>query len=469
MSVNRRNVLIGSGIGAAAVAGLGGYGYLRATGDKPEPPAPPATNAKGDLVWRNWSGIQHSYPELRVAPKSEDELANIVNAARSPLRAVGAGHSFMPLVPTDGTLMTLDNLAGVTDVDATGIATVWAGTRLGDLGPALAAKGRAMANLPDINKQSLGGALGTATHGTGKHLRAIHGDVVGLRLATARNHIMTCDANTNADLFNAARVSMGSLGIITQVKLRTIPNKRLHRRVWLENFQQTLANAETRWKQHRNYEFYAIPFTGLAANITHDETDEPARPRGPDTDTGFLEMLKAVRNLFGNSTGMRESTARFLLETFGTPEEAVDEGWKLLSTERPVRFNEMEFHMPADAQLSALQEVVATIEKHRPDVFFPIETRRIATDDAWLSPFQGGEHGSVAVHAYYKDDYDFFFTLIEPIFRRHGGRPHWGKLNNLKTKDFASLYPRWNDFVALRREMDPDGRLMNSYLRGIMA
>jgi FAD/FMN-containing dehydrogenase len=166
---------------------------------------------------------------------------------------------------------------------------------------------------------------------------------------------------------------------------------------------------------------------------------------------------------------MRKAAAKILLETFGTPEEAVDEGWKLLSTERPVRFNEMEFHMPADAQLSALKEVVATIEKHRPDVFFPIETRRIATDDAWLSPFQGGEHGSVAVHAYYKDDYDFFFTLIEPIFRRHGGRPHWGKLNNLKTQDFAALYPRWNDFVALRRQMDPDGRLMNSYLKGIMA
>jgi FAD-linked oxidoreductase len=469
MSVNRRNVLIGSGVGAAAVAGFGGYGYLRAAAEKPEPPAPPATNAKGDLVWRNWSGIQHSYPELRVAPKSEEELANILNAARSPLRAVGAGHSFMPLVPTDGTLMTLDNIAGVTEVDANGVATVWAGTRLGDLGPALAAKGRAMANLPDINKQSLGGALGTATHGTGKHLRAIHGDVVGLRLATARGRIVECDANNNPDLFNAARVSLGALGIITQVKLRTIPNKRLHRRVWLEPFDETVSKAEERWKQHRNYEFYAIPFTGLAANITHDETDEAARPRGPDTDTGFLEMLKAVRNLFGTATGMREATAKLLLETFGTPEEAVDEGWKLLSTERPVRFNEMEFHMPAQAQLSALTEVVATIEKHRPDVFFPIETRRIATDDAWLSPFQGGEHGSVAVHAYYKDDYDFFFTLIEPIFRRHGGRPHWGKLNNLKAADFAALYPRWNDFVALRRDMDPEGRLMNGYLRRIMA
>ena len=469
MSVNRRDVLIGSGIGAVAVVGAGALGYERATAEKPEPPAPPATNAKGDLVWRNWSGIQHSYPELRVAPKSEDELANVLRAAQAPIRAVGAGHSFMPLVPTDGTLMTLYQIAGVADVDGSGIATVWAGTRLGDLGPELAAKNRAMANLPDINKQSLGGALGTATHGTGKQLRAIHGDVVALRLATARGEILDCDANSNTDLFNAARVSMGSLGIITQAKLKTIPGRRLHRRVWLEDFDETVSKAEERWKTHRNYEFYAIPFTGLAANITHDETDEAARPRGPDTDTGFLEMLKGVRNLLGFSTGMRKTAAKLLLETFGTPEEAVDEGWKLLSTERPVRFNEMEFHMPADAQLSALKEVVATIEKYRPDVFFPIETRRIATDDAWLSPFQGGEHGSVAVHAYYKDDYDFFFSLIQPIFRRHGGRPHWGKLNSLTTKDFASLYPRWNDFVSLRRQMDPEGRLMNGYLKGIMS
>jgi FAD/FMN-containing dehydrogenase len=151
------------------------------------------------------------------------------------------------------------------------------------------------------------------------------------------------------------------------------------------------------------------------------------------------------------------------------PEEAVDEGWKLLSTERPVRFNEMEFHLPAETQLAALREVVAAIETKRPDVFFPIEVRRIAPDDAWLSPFQGGERGSVAVHCYYKDEWEFLFTLIQPILRRHGGRPHWGKLNSLTGTDFAALYPRWNDFKELRRSLDPQGRLLNGYLKGIFA
>ncbi len=466
MKITRRGALIGAGTGAAALtAGAGAISY--ALQDRPEPPAPPAVDAKGNLVWRNWSGIQSGYPQKRVAPGSEDELSHLLKSSPAPIRAVGAGHSFMPLVPTDGTLLSLDGMAGIEAVDGAAV-TVRAGTRLGDLGPALALHGRAMANLPDINKQSLGGALGTATHGTGKRLKALHGDVTWLRLVTASGAILECGKDSNADLFNAARVSLGALGIITAARIETIANRRLHRRVWLEDFEQTLAEAEKRWDQHRNFEFYAVPFTGLAANIAHDETDAPAKPRGPDRDTEFLELLRALRNLFGFSTSFRKSAAHWLLmEIESEPEEAVDEGWKLLSTERPVRFNEMEFHVPAETQLAALKEVVAAIEANRTDVFFPIEARRIAPDEAWLSPFQGGEHGSIAVHCYYRDEYKFLFSLVEPILRRHGGRPHWGKLNSLSGADFAALYPRWNDFKAMRKAMDPDARLLNPYLKRI--
>ncbi|MDE2437506.1 MAG: FAD-linked oxidoreductase, partial [Sphingomonadales bacterium] len=115
----------------------------------------------------------------------------------------------------------------------------------------------------------------------------------------------------------------------------------------------------------------------------------------------------------------------------------------------------------------ALREVLAAIETHRKDVFFPIEVRVIAPDDAWLSPFYQRECGSIAVHAYYKEDHEFFFTLIEPIFRRHGGRPHWGKLHSLKARDLASLYPRWKDAGEVRAALDPQERMLNSYLKGI--
>lgn len=462
--ISRRGALIAGGTGVAVVAG-GAAAYKVATGDKPEPPSPPSVNADGKLLWRNWSGIQNAYPAARLAPKDEGELALALKTAQGPIRPVGAGHSFTALAPTTGTLVSLDAMAGIVGWEGDA-AIVRTGTRLGALGPLLAEKGRALPNLPDINKQSLGGALGTATHGTGATIPALHGDVTGLRLVTPSGQVIDADADKNPEVFQAARVSLGSLGVISQVRIRTSANRRLRRRVWLEPFEEALANAEARWAQHRNFEFYAVPFTGLAANISHDETDDPALPRGPDQDTEFLEALKGLRNLLGFATPVRKAAAKALLST-AKPETAVDEGWRLLSTERPVRFNEMEFHLPAENQLKALEEVVRTIEKERPDVFFPIEARRIAPDDAWLSPFQGGLRGSVAVHAYYRDDFSFLYSLVEPIFRRYEGRPHWGKLHTLRGQQLQALYPRWNDFLAVRQDLDPEGRMLNPYLRGL--
>lgn len=449
--------------GTAGVVAAGAGGVFLATREKPEPASPASVGPQNRLLWRNWSGIAHAYPAARLAPRTEGDVAEALKTAAAPIRAVGAGHSFTALVPTDGTLMTLDNLAGIARWEGTE-AVVRAGTRLGALGPALAERGRAMANLPDINKQSLAGCLATATHGTGKTLKALHGDVTALRLATVSGDVLDCDATQNPDVFQAAKVSLGALGVITEVRLATTANRRLHRHVWVEPFEETLARAEERWAKHRNFEFYAVPFTDLAANISHDETDAPATVRGPSTDDAFLEVLKQLRNLTRFSTPLRKAAAKALLAS-AEPENAVDEGWKLLSTERPVRFNEMEFHLPVATHLTALKEVVAAIEAERPDVFFPIEVRRIAADEAWLSPFQGGPRGSIAVHCHYKDEYDFLFALIQPILRRHGGRPHWGKLHSLKGPDLAALYPDWGRFLEVRRRLDPGGRLLNPYLK----
>ena len=461
--ISRRNALLAGGAGVVAVAG---GGVFLATREKPEPAAPASVNAQGRMLWRNWSGIESAYPAVRSAPTSEAELAKVLKTTPVPIRPVGAGHSFTALVPTSGTLMTLDQVAGIARWEGDE-AVVWTGTRLGALGPALAAKGRAMPNLPDINKQSLGGAIGTGTHGTGTSLKALHGDITALRLATVSGEILDCDASRNADVFNAARVSMGALGVITQVRLKTSENRRLHRHVWIEPLADTIAQAEARWAKHRNYEFYAVPFTDLAANITHDETDLPATAPTASSDDVFLEALKQLRNLLGFSTPLRKAAAKALLG--GTkPEEAVGEGWKLLSTERPIRFNEMEFHLPPETQMAALKAVVAALETHRKDVFFPIELRRIAADDAWLSPFNGGPRGSVAVHCYYKDDYKFLFDLIQPIFLKHGGRPHWGKLHSLKAPQLARLYPDWEAFQTVRRRLDPQGKMLNPYMRDLL-
>lgn len=463
--ISRRKALIAGGAGVAAV-GAGAVAVGVANREKPEPPAPASVDGEGRLLWRNWSGIQHAYPQARMAPATVEELATALPNLTAPIRPVGAGHSFTGLAPTTGTLLSLDAMGGIAGWEGDQ-AIVRAGTRLGALGPALAQQGRAMANLPDINKQSLAGAISTGTHGTGAKLPAVHGDVTALSLVTPDGTRIDCDAETRPDVFEAARVSLGALGVVVEARLRTAENRRLRRRVWIEPFEETLAKSEERWAKHRNYEFYAVPFTGLAAAITHDETDAPAQPQGESQDDAFLEVLRSLRNLLGFSTPARKAAAKALLGTV-EPETAVDEGWKLLSTERPVRFNEMEYHLPAQAHLSALKEVMEVIERERPDVFFPVEARRIAPDTAWLSPFNDGPRGSIAVHAHYKDDYAFFFELIEPIFMRHDGRPHWGKLHSLHAAQLADRYPRWGDFLDVRRELDPKGRMLNPYLSGLL-
>ncbi|MCJ8157963.1 D-arabinono-1,4-lactone oxidase [Sphingomonas sp. LaA6.9] len=465
--ISRRAMLIGGGVVGAGLLGAAGLAGRRIWLDR-EPEALPLQDDKARLLWQNWSGTEYAYPATRAAPRSEDELVALLRTATAPIRPVGSGHSFTGLVPTPGTLLTLDGLSGLVGHDAaTSRAVVRGGTRLGALGPALSAIGQEMSNLPDINKQSLAGALATGTHGTGRGIRALHGDVVALRLATPSGDLIDCDATTHPELFNAARVGLGAFGVVTQVTLQNRPLTRVLKRTWLLPTEEVLARWPALRQQHRNVEFLVLPFTGYAVVITHDETDRPIKPRGPDRDTETLMGLKRLRDIFEFASPLRIAAAKEALKDI-PPEEMVDDGWKLLSNERPVRFKEIEYHLPIDAQIPALREILEVIETRRPDVFFPIEARVIAPDDAWLSPFNGRETGSIAVHAWYKDDHDFFFSLIEPIFRRYEGRPHWGKLHSLKARDFAALYPNWREAQEVRRALDPEGRMLNDYLKRIL-
>jgi FAD-linked oxidoreductase len=464
VTVSRRGALLAGGAGMA-VAALGG-GYAVATHDKPEPTAPPETNAQGHRLWRNWSGLQHAYPVVRLAPKTEDELARALILAPTPIRPVGAGHSFTALAPTNGTLVSLEAMSGVLGWEGDE-AIVAAGTRLDVLGQALAVRGRALVAPPQDGRATLAGALATGAHGAAARLKALHGDVAGLRLVTPRGEIIDCDATRRAEVFQAARVSLGVLGVITQVRLRTMVNRRLERAVWLEPFEQALAQAEARWARHRDFQLHVAPFTGLAVNIRHDETDAPISPGDADEDAVQLDTLKGLRNLLSVAAPLREAAAQAMLARV-RPERSIEEGWKRLSiAPPPTRYNAMTFHLPVGVQLKALAEVVAAIETRCPDVYLPIQCGRTAPDDAWLSPFQGAPTGSITVQADSRDDLAFLYTVVEPIFRRHGGRPHWGQLHSVSGDQLAALYPRWSDFLTVRATLDPEGRMLNPYSRGV--
>ncbi|HET8732087.1 MAG TPA: D-arabinono-1,4-lactone oxidase [Moraxellaceae bacterium] len=448
----RRFLALAGALGAAA-----GTGLLLPSTAHPEDAAPvPA--------WQNWSGGQKARPQGIRFPDSEASLVQIVREATGPVRAMGGSHSFSPVVATDGTIVSLEAMNGLVSHDAaTDTATFWAGTRVAATGPALKTIGQGLLNEADINMQSLGGAVSTSTHGTGRQLRSYSGNVTALRLVTADGSIATCSAGKDRDLFDAARVAVGSLGILSQVTLQNRAAYRLHETVRVMDIPAAMAAIEKERDQHRHMEFFAFPFGGKAIVKRMDITTDAPTPVPEGDDNALLDFAAdtARKHPWTNAWVQR------LLGLFVSDSNRVGDSFAVFPSPRTVAFNEMEYSVPAERGLECFQEVVDTMRRANINVFFPIEFRYIAPDDCWLSPFYQRASASISVHQYHKQDYRPFFRLVEPVFWKYQGRPHWGKLHTLTAKNLRALYPRFDDFLRVRRQLDPQGRFLNAHARAL--
>jgi FAD-linked oxidoreductase len=421
------------------------------------------------LPWSNWSGSQRCLPLARKAPATLEQLQETIATAVGIVRPVGAGHSFSPLVPTDGTIVSLSRLSGLVEHDPKTLqASIWAGSRLGDLGQPLEDVGQALINMPDIDEQALAGCLATATHGTGAEIGSMSTFAKALKIVDAQGQLVECDEFKNPDIFQAARVSLGAVGVVTQVTLQNQKPYRLRRETVWREFEELIDVADDLADTHRNFEFYYIPFTGMGFTDVHDLTDEPVGSTEKIDGNDAAQDLKTARDWLQSWPRIRELVLGSYLKTLSN-ELSIESSWKNYTSERNVRFNEMEYHLPREHGLQALREVRAALESQHHEVFFPIEVRYVKGDDIWLSPFYQRDTCSIAVHRYFEEDFTPYFKTLEPIFRKYQGRPHWGKLNTLKEPDFRALYPRWDDFIAVRRELDPEGKFLNTYLRELFA
>ena len=414
--------------------------------------------------WKNWSGNQKCFPSQRLAPASIGELQSLIQNTQGRIRAVGAGHSFSELVPTDETLLSIRRLAGLKGVDtANKTASIYAGTILKEIGPLLNAQNQALINMPDIDQQTLSGCICTSTHGTGRELGSLSHYVKELDIVTASGELLHCSEQENTDLFRASQVSLGALGIITSITMQnTSPFKLKRQARWLP-FEDLLLEADSLSRANRNFEFYYFPFTGMSLTDSLNITDEPTN-KNPELDgnSGIMD-LKSARDYLSWSNKLRELILSAYMKTIAS-EENIDHSYAIYATERNVRFNEMEYHLPAEQGLKALQEVRTAIESKFPEVFFPIECRFVKGDDVWLSPFYQRDTISIAVHRYFEEDHSELYKTIEPILQKYQGRPHWGKINTFSHQQFSQAYPKWKEFQEVRQHYDPKGKFLNPYL-----
>lgn len=433
-------------------------------------------------TWRNWAGNQRSTPQAVVRPDDEAAVADVVAAAArrgGRVRTVGAGHSFTGLVTTDGTLLDLARLRGVRRVDRdTGVATIAAGTTLAAASAELAEHGRAFENLGDIAVQSVAGAMATATHGTGARFGNLASTIVGLRLVTGDGEVVDVDGDRDPDLLRAAKVHLGALGVVTEVRVRTVPAFTLEASERIQPVEEVLADLDGFVDGHDHAEFFWFPGSdapgrpgGLALVKRQQRSQAPARPRG--TVEAFVGDELVSNTLYGAIVRVSDhvpAATRAIHAVLGRLPDSTyaERSDRVFASPRRVRFVEMEQSVPREAFPEAfdrVRRVFAERGRHEP---FPVECRWVAGDDADLSPAHGDDRAYLAVHLSPRRHDAAFFAAVEEALVPLGARPHWGKLHQRTARDLAQVYPRWARFQEVRRTFDPTGTFANDHLDRVL-
>ena len=430
---------------------------------------------KERLHWKNWAGNQQCTPERIERPATERGLVRIVKqaaAAGQRVKVVGSGHSFTGIALTDGRLIKLDDYGRVLSIDREKqTATVQAGITIARLSQQLDKQGLALENLGDINYQSISGAISTATHGTGRALGGIATQVTALRLITGDGSIVDCSADKEPDIFSAARVGLGALGIISTVTLRCVKAFNLRAVEMPERVDQVLERLDENIETNDHFEFFWVPDTGWALTKRNQRTTAPLATRGllkefRDDILVSNFAFEALCRIGRLRPSLIPRVARALPQTGRT--EYVDKSYRVFSSPRMVRFYEMEYGIPAEAALEAFNRVRTFLKQSGLVPIFPVEVRFTKGDDIPLSTASGRDSCYIAVHVFEGMQYQQYFEAVEDIMNDYGGRPHWGKLHFQTAETLAPRYPQWDEFQRIRALLDQEGRFSNPHLDRVL-
>jgi L-gulono-1,4-lactone dehydrogenase len=404
-------------------------------------------------------------------PGSLEEISAALASAGAEglgVRVAGSGHSFSDIALTDGVQLCLDRMAGVLDVDrSSGLVRVQAGITIRDLNARLAEHGLALENLGDVDSQTIAGAIATATHGTGARLPNISAQVAALTLVLADGSVLGCSAEDGPELFRAARVSLGSLGVIAEVTLRCVPAFTLRGVDAPMPLEEVLDRFEELTLANDHFEFFVFPHAHTALTRANNRVEESPRPRGRVsayandivlTNHAFTLFCRVGRHFPGQIPRVNRLVTRLAGSS-----TRVDRSDCIFVSPRLVRFTEMEYSLPRGNTPEAVRRVMALVRERGFAVPFPIEVRTVAPDDALLSTACERECGFVAVHMFEGMPFEPYFRAVEAVMDELGGRPHWGKRHFQSAATLRPRYPEWDRFQAIRARLDPQGRFANLY------
>ncbi|MBD8078542.1 FAD-binding protein [Cellulosimicrobium arenosum] len=427
-----------------------------------------------DAATVNWArNLTYSSSDV-VHPRTPGELQALA-ARGGRVKGLGSRHSFGDVADTTGTHVSLDAFDDgrpPVEVDAaTGVVSIAAGRRYGDVTRSVQAAGRALANLASLPHISVAGSVATATHGSGDDVGSLASAVVGLELVTGDGEVRALRRG-DPD-FPGAVVALGALGVVTRLELETVPT------------------FDVRQDLHVGLSWDAITahldeITGSAYSVSLF-TDW-----GPDGAQQVWRKSRLAPGAAGEAPpadffGARlASTPLHMLDGVDpahcTPQLGEAGPWN----ERLAHFR-LEFTPSNGAELQTeylvpRANVLDAIEALRPlgprigPLLQVSEIRTVATDrePLWLSPFDGP---TVALHFTWSplpDDVGQLLPHLESALAPLGARPHWGKLSHAVTdraalRAVAARYPRFDDFRALAERYDPAGRFRGGFVERLLS
>jgi len=289
-------------------------------------------------------------------------------------------------------------------------------------------------------------------------------------LVLASGQLLDCSADKEPDVFKAAQVGLGAIGVLSTLTLRCVPAYNIRSVQEPHKVDELLERFDELCKVNDHFEFFWWPHTGVAQAITNTRTQEPAPEKSRRSGLGaYVNDILLENHAFGMIQRAAQMNRSWIPRLAGftamtmSRKELTDRSDRIFANERRVRFAEMEYAVPRDQLVSAVREIREMIERTGFLISFPVEVRAVAADDIPLSPAYGRPTGYVAVHVFNKFEYEPYFREVEAIMNAHEGRPHWGKLHFQTAATLKPRYPMWYQFLAVRRRLDPSGMFSNAY------
>ena len=449
-----------------------------------------------------WARTFHSRPELYIQPQAVEELRKVVTLARRCRRRItvaGCAHSPSDLTCTSSWLVNLDHFAAILDINQdTNVVVMQAGIRLHDLGIKLKEHGLAMPNLGSIDHQSIAGAIGTATHGSSTRHGILSQSVLALSIMLADGRVVSCSAEQNVELFRAALVSLGALGIVTEVSFKAVPAFNIAWTQSLHPLEEIISGWEKDlWTKTEFTRVWWMPYMKKCIRWSADKTDKSLRlPRAspwtgkigyhvyhfllycaqwvpsllPLLEMFVIDVQYGFKDGAGNSA-VQEGRTGLLMNCLYS--QFVNE-WAIPLQRGPEAITRLSAWLNGDDAASGIPFSSQGLYIHA-----PIEVRVSDTSTTVPRPYLDptvSDGPTLYLNATLYRPYNRdppcrarYYEAFEWLMKEMGGRPHWAKnFAHVTREDVRRMYPEMNEWMRVRDEVDPNGMFVGDWHRRLL-